>query len=34
MAKVVMKVVTGKEVKGWSEAERKGIPGSVPTKHC
>ena len=34
MAEVVPKVVTGNEVAGWSEAGRRGIPGSVPFKLC
>ena len=34
MAEVVPKVVTGKEVGGWSEAGRRGVPRSVLSKHC
>ena len=35
MAEVVPKVVaSGPEVGGWSEAGRRGVPGSVPPKHC
>lgn len=35
MAKcLVLKGGTGKEVGGWWEAGRSGIPGSVRSKHC
>ena len=34
MAEMLPKVVTGKVVGGWSEAGRRGVPGSVPSKHC
>ena len=32
MAEVVLKVVTGKEDGGWSEAGKRSIPGSVLSK--
>lgn len=34
MPEMVLKVATGKEVGGWSEAVRRGVPKSVPSKHC
>ena len=30
--KMVLKVRTGKEVGGWSEAARRGFPGSIPAR--
>ena len=30
--KMVLKVRTGKEVGGWSEAGRRGISGSIPAR--
>ena len=32
--RLVPKVAIGKEVGGWSEAGSRGVPGSVPSKHC
>ena len=34
MTEVVLKVVTGKEVGRWSEAGRRGVPGSVLSDRC
>lgn len=34
MGELVPKVVSGKRVGGWSEAGKRGVPGSVPSKHC
>lgn len=34
MAELFLKVVTGKEIRGWWEAGRRGIPGPVSSKHC
>lgn len=33
MAEMVLKAETGEEVGGWLEGGRKGVPGSVPSKH-
>ena len=32
--KTVPEVVGGKEVDGWPEARRRGVPGSLLSEHC
>lgn len=34
MAEMFLKVVTGKEIREWWEAGRRGIPVPVSSKHC
>lgn len=32
--KMVLKIVTRKELEEWLEVRRKGVPGSFSSKHC
>ena len=34
VAGMVLKAVTGRELGGWSEAGRRGVPRSAPSKYC